>query len=350
MVNLKRKTMKLLYTMLFVGMLMLTACEKTLEEKPVTFNAISTKTNGTESNTFKTTDTIVYQLSGTPNIVTFYSGAVGQRYEFKDRITAVGTPQLQFTSLRANGTQANSLQLLISSDFKGVVAKSKNITGVVTRDTAATNANIAAAAWTDISNLAAWSAGTATPSGVINLNEFATQNKPVYIAFKYKAVAGSIQNKWTISALSVNNVLEDNTVYTQANFAASNQSITNYGVNTPGLGWLSIYDENLNANRYGWVYTTGVGTAGSLVITGAATAAAATANAEAWAIMGPIDLRKVTPDAGIGIKEITAVLNKYVPTTVYPAGMYTPTFVASNSTVEGTSTVVKQLPITITNP
>jgi hypothetical protein len=342
--------MRLLNTVILAGTLMLMACDKSIDEKPVSFDVISTRRNGEASATFKTTDTIVYQLSGLPDVITFYSGAVGQRYEFKDRTTANGTPQLQFTSLRANGTQTNSLQLMLSTDFKGVVAKSKTITGVITRDTTATNANIASANWTDISNRAAWSTGTAMSSGVINLSDFATQGKPVFIAFKYKAIAGSIQNKWTISALSLNNVLEDNTVYTQANFAASNQSIANYGVNTPGLGWLSTYDESLNANKYGWVYTTGIGAAGSLVITGAATVPTATAPAEAWAIMGPVDLRKVSPDAGVAIKEITAIVRTYISTVSYPAGKYTATFVASNNTIDGTSVGVKQLPITITNP
>lgn len=344
--------MKLINFFALAGLLLLTACDKTIEPKPVVFDAISTKADGQPTTTFKTTDVIVYQLSGNADVVTFYSGALGQRYEFRNRTRATGVPQLQFSSLRANGSQASSIQLLISSDFKGVVAKSQNLTGVITRDTSATNANIAAATWTDISSRATWSTGgsTATASGIIDLSDFANQEKPVFIAFKYKATAGSIQNKWTITNFSLNNLLADNTTYTQANFAASNQSITNYGVNTPGLGWLSILDESLNANKYGWVYTTGVGTAGSLVITGAATAATATASAEAWAIVGPVDLRKVSPDAGIGIKEITSKLINYTATTVYPAGNYKPTFVATNNTVDGTGAVVKEIPVAITNP
>ena len=344
--------MKVLHTIILAATLLLAACDKSIDEKPVSFDVSSTKTNGQASSDFKTTDTIVYQFSGNADVVTFYSGALGQRYEFKDRVSANGSPQLQFSSVRANGSQANSIQLLVSSDFKGVVAKSQTISGVITRDTAATNANIATANWTDISSRAAWSTGstTATPSGKVDLSDFAAQGKPVFIAFKYKAAAGSIQNKWTITAFSLNNMLEDNTSYTLANFAASNQSITNYGVNTPGLGWLSIYDENTNANKYGWVYTTGVGTAGSLVITGAASAAAAAAAAESWAIAGPIDLRKVTPDAGVGIKEITALVKRYSSMVGYPPGNYKATFVASNNTVDGTSVVVKQLPINITNP
>ena len=312
------------------GVLFLSACSKSIDEKPVSFEVMSTKTNGEASAAFNTKDTIVYKINGNPDVLTFYSGAIGQRYEFKDRITANGKAQLQFTSLRANGTQANSIQLLVSSDFKGVVAKSQTILGVITRDTATTNANIAAATWVDISSRAAWSTGTALSSGLIDLSDFTEQGKPVFIAFKYIATPGTIQNKWTITALSLQNVLEDKTVYTQANFAASNQSITNYGVNSPGLGWLSISNPNLNALNYNWVYSAGIGTAGSLVITGASTAAAATAPAESWAIMGAVDLRKVTPDAGLAVKDINTLLKTYKPLVAYPAGAYNVTFVASN--------------------
>jgi len=333
-------------------MLLFTACKKSIEVKQVAFDVSSAKTNGQQTANFKTTDTIIYNFSGNADVVTFYSGAIGRRYEFRDRTTADGTPQLQFSTVRATGSQANSLQLLISSDFKGAVPKLTIINGTITRDTAATNVNIAAATWTDISNRATWSTGstTATPSGVIDLSDYKQQGKPIYIAFKYLAAAGSIQNKWTITNFSLKNLLADGSNYTQANFAASNQSITNYGVNSPGLGWMSHYDESLNAKKVRWVYTTGVGTAGSLVITGAATAATATDPVESWAIVGPVDLRKVTPDAGIGIKEITAQLTNYTSLPVYTtAGTYKATFVASNNTVSGSSVVVKELPITI-NP
>lgn len=342
--------MKLFNISLMAGVLFLSACSKSIDEKPVSFEVMSTKTNGAASTIFNTKDTIVYKLNGNPDVLTFYSGAIGQRYEFKDRITANGKAQLQFTSLRANGTQANSIQLLVSSDFKGVVAKSQTILGVITRDTAATNANIAAATWVDISSRAAWSTGTALSSGLIDLSDFTEQGKPVFIAFKYIATAGTIQNKWTITAFSLQNVLEDKTVYTQANFAASNQSITNYGINSPGLGWLSISNPSLNTLNYNWVYSAGIGTAGSLVVTGATTALTATAPAESWAIMGAVDLRKVTPDGGLAVKDINTLLKTYKPIVSYPAGAYNVTFVASNNTVDGMSVVVRQLPITITNP
>lgn len=343
--------MKFLNISMLAGVLMLSACDKTLEEKQVTFDVSSTKTNGQASDTFTEKDTIVYQFNGNAEVVKLYSGVVGQRYEFKDRISAKGIPQLTFSTIRATGAQANSLQLLVSSDFQGVVAKSKTVQGVVTQDTAATMSNIAKANWTDISTRATWSTGatTAVSSGIIDLSDF-DKGVPVFIAFKYIATAGTIQNKWTISALSLNNVLPDNTVYTQANFAAPNQSITNYGVNTPGLGWLSTFDEAVNEKKYRWVYSSGIGAAGTLVITGATTAPTATSGAEAWAIMGPVDLRKVSPDAGLAIKDVNKLLKSYSVAPTYTEGKYKVTFVASNNTVKGTSEVVRQLPIAITKP
>ncbi|WP_316816097.1 DUF5017 domain-containing protein [Pedobacter nyackensis] len=343
--------MKFLNIGILAGMLVLTACDKTLEEKQVTLDVISTNVKGQTSSSFTENDTIVYKFSGLHEVITYYSGEPGKRYEFKDRTSAKGTPKLKFNSQRANGAQANALKLLISSDFQGVVAKSKTSKGVVTQDTAGTMANILKANWKDITDRAAWPTNTAVlNSGDIDLSDFADQGKPVFIAFKYKVAAGTAQDKWTISTLSLNNYLPDNSVYTQANFAAANQNITNYGVNIPGLGWLSTFDPDNNVKKYRWVYTAAIGTGGSLVITGAANAPAATDAAEAWAIMGPIDLRKVSPDAGSPIKDINKILESYSVLPTYKEGEYTATFVASNTTVKGTSVAVKQLPVKITKP
>lgn len=276
-------------------------------------------------------------------MITYFSGEPGKKYDFRNRTSVAGTPQLQFSSVRANGAQSNSLSLLVSSDFKGIVAN--NIYGVFTRDTANTNANIAAATWTDITSRATLSIGAATavPSGIINLADIST-GKLVYIAFKYTASAGTIQNKWTINALSLNNTLADGTTYTIANLNGPTTSFTNYGNTTYGPGWAVSYDPAKNLNKYAWVYTDKT----SLVITGATTAATATAPVEAWAIMGPIDLTRVTPDIGVGIKSISARLASYSYN--YPtAGSYNAVFSTSNNTNDGSNAVIKKVPLTI-NP
>lgn len=319
------------------------ACKKSLDVAVPGFEVNSTKNNGSATTSFSVADTVQFNFTGNPDEITFYSGEVGNRYDFVNRISAMGTPNLQFSTIRATGTQANSLAVLVSNDFKGVATNT--IYGVLTRDTATTNANIAAATWTDITNRCTLSTGAATAvsSGVVDMSDFLKQGKPVYIAFKYTAAAGTIQNKWTVSALSVNNVLADGTTYTIANLNGPTTSFTNYGNTTYGPGWAVSYDLAKDANKYAWVYTDKT----SLVITGATTAAAATAGAEAWAVMGPVDLARVTPDMGVGIKAISAVLPSY-PYNYMAAGTYNAVFVASNNTTGLTKTVVRQIPLTIT--
>ncbi|MET4141341.1 DUF5017 domain-containing protein [Pedobacter sp. UYP1] len=320
----------------FIAALTLAAasCSKKDEVKPVSsFTVQATTRNGSSGTSFALGDTTNFAFTGNPDIITFYSGEPGKNYEYRTRVKAAGIPQLKFSNLRAGGPQAGSLSLLVSSDFKSVVLRTA--AGVQVRDTSATNANIAGATWTDITSRALLSTGAAAAvaSGTIDLSDFSKDGKPVYIAFKYLAVAGTIQNKWTISALTLNNVLADGSTYTNASLNGPTKAISNYGNSTYGPGWAVSYDPSKNLNKLGWVYTDGT----SLVITGAATAAAATAPAEAWAIMGPIDLSRVTPDAGLAIKNISATLSSY-QYKYTAAGSYNSVFVAANSTADESAT------------
>lgn len=328
---------------LAAALMALTGCSKKNEAQPVSFEVTTTKADGTAASSFSSKDLVQFNFAGNPDMITFYSGEVGKRYQYSTRTTATGTPQLQFSSLVANGTQPGSLSLLVSTNFKGAVTKILN--GAVTRDTAATNADIAAATWTDITSRATLSSGgtTAVSSGTINLSDL-SKGQPVYFAFKYTAAAGSIQNKWTITNFAINNVLNDGTTYTIANLNAPTTAITNYGVSTYGPGWAVSFDATKNTNNIGWVYTDKT----SLVITGSTTAAAATAGVEAWAITGPIDLTRVTPDAGTSIKGISARLPSFQYNYATP-GSYNAVFVAVNATSDENKTVTRTSTITV-NP
>jgi len=226
---------------------------------------------------------VTFTVKGDPDIITFYSGETGKRYDYRGRSTATGMPVMSFRSLRANGSQPNSLNVLVANDFEGVAVN----------DTIETIARIGRAGWSDLSSGIAFSAGSLTSSGAINLSEYAKTNKPVYVAFRYNAQAGSIQNKWTIDSFSVKNLLGDNTSYIIANMNTPTTSFTNYGVPTYSPGFVNYRVKN----TYNWIISSS-----SLVITGANAASWATEPAEAWAIIGPLDLNKVTPDVGQGVK------------------------------------------------
>jgi hypothetical protein len=277
--------------------------------------------------TYTLGDPTVFNFTGNPDFITFYSGEQGAKYDYKDRSTAAGTPKLQFTSARNAGVQANSLHLMVSNDFAGLGA-----------DSTATAANISSATWTDITSRATLATtATAVASGAIDLSDILAAGKPVYIAFKYNAVTGSIQNKWTITGLTVTNTLPDNSVYTIANLNST--AITNYLVATLfSPGWAAYK----YVGSYNWVVTAG----SSLVVTGAATAATATTAPEAWTFMGPLALNRVSNDVGTPVKDaISRVISSTY--TFKTAGTFTVTFVAANNNVYGSKETVKQLTVTV---
>ena len=302
-----------------LGLFSFTACQQTEVDAP-SFNATAMKT------TYKIGDTVRYKFEGNPDFITFYSGEPGKRYDFVNRISATGTPKLQFTSALANGTQPNSLQILISSDFAGPGANE-----------AESAANINKATWTDVTGKAILSSGPAVTSGAIDLSDIAALGKPVYVAFKYVAAVGSVQNKWTITDLNISNALPDGATYTIANLSSA--PINNYGVSY-GIspGW-ATYRTVPGVN---WTLS-----ASSMVITGATSAVSATSPAETWAISGQLDLRRVSQDLGTYLKGMSTTLFDYTYKYTTP-GTYVSTFVGTNSLVGKKKEEVKKIQITVT--
>lgn len=303
--------------LLFAALIAL-GCQKQEVEAPE-FEVSTAKT------TYKANENIQFNFSGNPDVISFFSGEIGKRYEMLNRETASGAPKLAFTTVRAQGTQANSLQLMVSTDFQGT-----------TLDSATTVSRINAATWTDITSRAALSTGASLASGNIDLSDIAAGGKPVFIAFKYNGALGSIQNKWTISGLTLTNTLADGTVYTIANLGTA--AIANYGVSTVfSPGWVGYR----TAGGFNWQ----VGT--SLIVTGATSVATSTTNSTSWAISGPIKLNKVSGDVGLAVKEASTRVDNYNFTYVTP-GDYTATFRAANTNRYGSGDIIKQIKITVT--
>ncbi len=275
---------------------------------------------------FKVNESVLFDFVGNPDNLIFFSGEKGNNYEYRSRAKELGTPVLKFSSSRANGTQTGSLALMVSSDFSGVGASETE-----------TVANLAKATWIDITNRALLSSGPLTSSGNIDLTDIARDDKPVYIAFRYTASAGTIQPKWSISELSVNNTLADASVYTIVNLTAT--AITNYETATIfSPGWVSYKVKN----NYNWVISSGK----SLVITGATTAVTSTAAAEAWTFTGPVDLWRVSPDVGIFVKDMTTQASSY-NFKYSNSGAYSAAFVASKNNVYGKAESVRRINITV---
>lgn len=267
----------------------------------------------TDKGTYKVGEQVVFNFSGNPNFISFYSGEVGNNYANRARTRENGKAIMQFTSTQAGGSQVGNLKIMISNDFSGVYDAP----------------SIAKATWTDITNRAILSpggtAGNNTPSGNVDLSDYAALNKPVYIGFYDFAPQNTLQPRgWTIGGLTINNTLTDKTIFAVVpNFLAA--------------GFVAV---DLQNPTYKWTITSTQMQVPS-IIPGQATN-------EDWSISTAIDLNTVNPDYSIPIKGIdTRVANySYV---FKAAGTYTVTFLASNINVDDEKDIVKTLVLTI-NP
>lgn len=306
-------TRNFLYLQCLLLLILFTSCEKINTILPFDFDVKSVRVDGTATNEFLLKDTVRFTFTGNPDVITFYSGKVGQRYDFRNREEAIGKPVVTFLSAMSAAGQTNTLSLLVSPDFKGVIDSVK--WEIVKRDTINTSKRITEATWTDITSQAKWSDGTsntAVNSGEVDLSDIASKYKQVYLAFRYTALPDKVQPKWTITGLQVNNILDDGTKYTIANFNGPAVSFLNYQQPSFSPGWVTAFDPQVNSNNnVAWLYNavTNGSNVQRLEITGANALNAR--KAEVWAIMGPINLRKVTPDRGVAIKNIINRLNSY---------------------------------------
>lgn len=288
---------------LILGVAALTAfasCSKELSIKPLAFEVT------TASKNYNVGDTVRFNFTGNPDFIGIYSGEDGHNYDFRERTTIDGIPQLQFTSYAQFGTQTNTLQLLVSNDFAGTYDAT----------------SIGQATWTDITSRAVLSTGANnTPSGIVDLSDFLAQKKPIYFAFKFVGATGSTQKTWTINNLILNLLKPNNTTLPITDIA--------------NAGWKQV---NILNPAAVWTFNaTQVRIAG-----GGATAA----DNEDWAITKLLYLNNVAPDVAVPIKNITQKLDSY-DYVFTQTGTYKVVFLAANATADEQSSTTKEITLTI---
>ncbi len=321
------------------------ACTKSIKLKDLDFDVVAVNSAKLPSTTFNRGDTVNFIFSGNPDYLVFFSGEKGRRYEFRNRVSDTST-NVKFTFATALNTAGTSgtLSLLASTDLIPYT-QLNNLDSI----------NVSKATWTDISNRAVFATGsTATTSGVLDLSDFARMGKPLNLAFKYTATAGTTQRRWTISNISLRHFTAD-TVFTidSTNLILPNLFPTWSA--SPGWGQINVTNP---AIRFSPLVSTAV--TSSFIIAGATVAAGALA-AESYIVSGPLDLQRVLPDAGVVVKDQTtnASNSSYSSTTssapsnanyayrFMAPGTYNVTFVATNANVSEQASVVKTMVIVV---
>jgi hypothetical protein len=260
---------------------------------------------------------ITFKFTGTADIITFYSGAKGAEYEFRNRVKATGIPQMTFISNRQFGNTSpgvvdTSLKVLASVNFKGIyneeyirLAKWKDLTSRATLPT--------------ISR-----ATPEVPSGVIDLSDISTNDSLVYIAFKYSGAKTAFsQYQWIVNNIVIANKLEDGSLATIKTSAT--------------LSWAQV--DILNPTKF-WSFSTA-----QIAMTGGPFNEP---DNEDWIITQPLELNRVQRSLGVPLRTSPlAKIPSYTFNGYSTPGKYKVTFEIINANKYDTKTRVKEFEITV---
>lgn len=279
----------------------------------------------TSAKSYKVGDRVVFSISGSPDLINFFSGEPLRQYEYKDG--RVINPDRLLASFSTNiiyGTQPNLLSVWVSSDFNGKytiddVLKATWSDSLTKGFTLAPNSMNSAAA------------AQAVKSGTLDLISQVKPDKPFFIAFKYykypDALRGT-QRNWLIRSMEI----------TGGNFLGSTSvsKIADYKL---------VYDKHFTDSSLMNSSIT------SSLITLRVPNTMPLDTVQVWAISNPILLQSYEngPDRGVpvkGFRDDAVRAYEYIFNT---PGNYTVTFVARNSNVYGESSEIsKQIELSIT--
>lgn len=256
---------------------------------------------------------IEFNISGNPDMITFYSGEGGRAYVNKDRIIAEGTPKMDFLFNANRVTAEHKLDVLASLDFKG---KYDSI-------------NIKTAKWDTLTTPemdAYRNTSSAKAMPTIDLSQYGN-GQAMFVAFRLIIPSSARFSNPSISAFQIRNYQNDGNISPVIDkMSAAGLSFVTLTENAiwklKGVGnsYWRITSEALNVNTSPF----------PTVAEDSVFNATDGRFHEIWAISKVLYLDKASPDTGVTIKDIQQVVENY-NYTYTKAGTYTVTFVAANT-------------------
>lgn len=339
--------------MLWIAAMVLSACSDKNDPDGMGDITEPTFAVNTDYTTFFVNEPVTFRFSGNADIISFYSGEIGNDYSHKDEARIYeGFASISFASAFAAGKQAEEqaeedhekkvLTLYWSTDFTGDYTRS----------------GIESATWHDITDYFifpvktvgnAKDAALATPSGKVLLSDFLSaedMTKPVYFAFRYKVDAYDQANDNTRPHACIRNFLieseslETDKKKTNAIFPLMSWKNINYGYEEDMANDNSYFKPS-TTDGYLWFSTWSNGE----------NAAHPSVEHISWAVSNPVDVTSdinVGCDVAVGIKSYAeGQIEEY--TYYYEAvGRYEVVFYASNVGIDGKNkNVVRKLGIDI---
>lgn len=264
----------------------------------------------TEKLTYAAGDTIKFRFSGYADNIVLWSGKPGEKYEFRNRTFMEGNMvTLNFKSFSQLGVvDQSNIKMLVSTDFTGVYD----------------SANIKSATWTDITNRAIWSSGAdQTPSGDVDISDFAATNKEFAIAFRYvtsEVKDAATQNRWVFRSFDMISTSTEGAITTLATMSTAGWK--EWSFLDAATKW-TISSTQLVSNR------------------------SMTELNDDWVITKLFNPNKVSPDRGFVVKSIETGMVDHEVVYTQP-GTYKVTVVGVNANSKQQKEVIRELELTIT--
>ncbi|WP_113661155.1 DUF5017 domain-containing protein [Pedobacter nanyangensis] len=288
----------------------LASCDK---EKTLSEPVFEVKAN---ASTYKVGDRVQFNLTGNPDIVSFYSGEVGNDYNYVQGRVMPATSALSFTTRVLAAGQTNQFEVLASSDFNGIY----------------TLENVQAATWVPLNsriNLA--TANTEVNAGTVSVNDALSKGKAIYIGFRYKTKAKE----------NAGNLLGARWRVTNFSFLISSAISSEEKALSGSAGWNVVTSSNYEANRVRI-------TSAYLEFMGNATNTSV--DTEGWIITYPIlfdGFITYLPDKSKPIKSIGSQSVQNYTHIYQQAGTYKATFIAANANTEGSKQIKREITLNI---
>ncbi|MEO5998713.1 MAG: DUF5017 domain-containing protein [Chitinophagaceae bacterium] len=359
--------MKFRYCFLLLALLVMISCKKTLDVKDAPDFTVTT-----DANTYKVNDLIRFKIEGSADIISFYSGEVYRDYAFKDgRVVDVSGQKdsLSFNSGVAPGTpagtQLNQFSILASTDFSG---NYNDLTSVKV------------ATWKDItSRFTLGTTATLVKSPTQNITDLVVAGKPIYFSLKYISkpqVANGYARQWLTENFTITSSvrLNDVPVVITDQVHAGFRIVDQNPVNAPARSQVTTTRVTL----YGPFYkdpkdpifdpANPIFDPKNPIYDPASTQYIATAVlpkfvpydpnspyndplSENWAVSAPISLDKVDlgTDKAVAVRSSVYTVKPTLYTYRYAKpGTYKAVFVATNSTIDESKKIIKEIGFTIT--
>ncbi|WP_343534255.1 DUF5017 domain-containing protein [Pedobacter sp.] len=291
--------------------LCLASCDK---EKTISEPVFDVKASAA---TYKVGERVQFNLSGDPDIVSFYSGEVGNDYNYVQGRVMPATSALSFTTRVLAAGQSNQFEVLASSDFNGIY----------------TLENVQAATWVPLnSRLTLATANTEVNSGIVSVNDALAKGKAVYIGFRYKTKAKQ----------NAGNLLGARWRVTNFSFLIASAISSEEKALSGSAGWNVVTSSNYETNRVRI-------TSAYLEFMGNATNTSV--DTEGWIITYPIlfdGFITYLPDKSKPIKSIGSQSVQNYTHIYQQPGTYKATFIAANANTEGSKQIKKEITLNIT--